>query len=121
MTPIINQLSNALTGYDRTSYYFDREFQRSNNVYPDNLRCNALQPHSKWHESAANGLIDLLLFCADTKNIIDGGTLIVNANDYDDATIIHQNISKLNPYETVSNIEDNDIECDENMNFYIVY
>jgi hypothetical protein len=84
LTPIINGLANTITGYDRLSYSQDNEFQNSyRNIYPDSIRCNILQPHSKWHASSANALIDLLLLSSDGKHIIDGGTLVVEQKERD--------------------------------------
>ena len=54
----VNKLSNKLTGFKR---WEDIRFQKSKHVYPGDGLCNIEQPHSKWHEIAANVLVDIAL------------------------------------------------------------
>jgi len=73
LMPEISKLANKLTGYDRSS---DLEFQYSLEVYPGGFDCNAHVPHAKWHQMAANMLVDLSFLANDAFRVLTGGTLL---------------------------------------------
>jgi len=57
LIPSVNHLANRLTGF----HHADASYQESEAVYPGHEWCRVKHtaPHSKWHECAANGLMDL--------------------------------------------------------------
>eukprot|EP00462_Mataza_sp_D1_P019372 CAMPEP_0175127334 /NCGR_PEP_ID=MMETSP0087-20121206/4333_1 /TAXON_ID=136419 /ORGANISM="Unknown Unknown, Strain D1" /LENGTH=415 /DNA_ID=CAMNT_0016409309 /DNA_START=128 /DNA_END=1375 /DNA_ORIENTATION=- len=59
LMPWVNKFANFLTGFVHT----DSDFQNAKNVYPGDSKCRVEQPHSKWHEESANGLLDLVFLC----------------------------------------------------------
>jgi hypothetical protein len=61
-------LSFPNSGYPIT----DEDFQNAVNVYPGEGKCRVEQPHSKWHEASANGLLDLLLLADDMQTVFEG-------------------------------------------------
>ena len=56
LMPHFNWLMNKLTGFE----YSDSDLQNAVNVYPGDKCCRMEQPHAKWHEEAANGLLDFI-------------------------------------------------------------
>ena len=54
--PDFNELMNKLTGFTHT----DSSLQDGHNIYPGDTWCRKQQPHSKWHEQSASGLLDLM-------------------------------------------------------------
>jgi hypothetical protein len=61
-----------MTGFDRSK---GLALQLSKNAYPGDIRCNRRQPHSKWHEIAANGLADVALAANSVNRLLAGGSL----------------------------------------------
>jgi hypothetical protein len=59
----VNLACNAITGFTQTSP--DVTFGR--NLYPGQHTCRTTSPHALWHESSANGLLELTML-ADTLN-----------------------------------------------------
>jgi hypothetical protein len=72
VTPLVNALSNAVTGFNRSR---GLNLQLSQNAYPGDIRCNRRQPHSKWHEIAANGLVDVAFAANSVNRLLAGGSL----------------------------------------------
>ena len=72
VTPLINALSNAMTGFNRAG---SLNLQLSRNTYPGDRRCNRRQAHSKWHEISVNGLVDIALTAKNMNRILAGGSL----------------------------------------------
>jgi hypothetical protein len=57
--PVVNHFLNSMTGFDRSS---DPNVQKVVDTYPGDIECRiGLSPHAKWHEIAANGLVDLVI------------------------------------------------------------
>jgi hypothetical protein len=70
--PAVNKLGNLLTGFDRNN---DPNFQKARHVYPGDWHCRINQPHSKWHEAAANGVVDVVLLADAGAKVIGGEQL----------------------------------------------
>ena len=66
--PFVNRVINFITGFNHP----DKNVQNSINIYPGDDRCRVEEPHSKWHEESANGLLDLM-FLADYLHEITMG------------------------------------------------
>jgi len=67
LLPSVNRIADFLTGFPRT----DPAMIHSKNVYPGDERCRKQQPHSKWHEESANGLLDLMYLLNFQRGLID--------------------------------------------------
>ena len=65
--PGLNKVANLLTGFKHA----DADQQRCERVYAADDRCRKLDvaPHAKWHESSANGLLDLALLADDVHKL----------------------------------------------------
>ena len=74
LLPAVNGFANVLTGFKRKST--DPNFQKSRNVYPGAHKCNSKHPHSLWHESSANGLVDIIFLSNEVREIMGGKTLV---------------------------------------------
>ena len=61
-----------MTGFNRAG---SLSLQLSQNAYPGDSRCNRRQPHSKWHEIAANGLVDVALTANSLNRLLSGKSL----------------------------------------------
>lgn len=72
VTPFVNALSNVITGFNRSG---SPNLQFSRNAYPGDNRCNRRHPHSKWHEIAANGLVDVALTAKSLNKLLAGESL----------------------------------------------
>ena len=66
--PTLMSLFNFITGYN----HVDQQFQNAEDVYPGDKTCR-LQPHAKWHEVSANGLMDLAFFVDCARSSVTGG------------------------------------------------
>jgi len=55
LMPYINSFANLFTGLK----HFTPSIQNAKNVYPGDKKCRTIGTHSKWHEEAANGLVDV--------------------------------------------------------------
>jgi len=53
----VNQIADWLTSFPT----LDPDLPAGYGTYPGDLRCNPVEPHSKWHVQSANGLMDLML------------------------------------------------------------
>jgi len=73
MTAVVNKIANQMTGFNREEA--DPDFQFSYNVYPGDGICSVEQPHSKWHEESANGLVDVALLTNSGLKAMNGGEL----------------------------------------------
>lgn len=68
--PFINKLANMLTGYKQPS----KDVQDGVNVYPGDQECRVgTSPHTKWHEAAGTGLLDLMHLADDMNRILRKG------------------------------------------------
>lgn len=68
LTVAVNGIANSFT-----RYYREPAIQATLGVYPGDLRCRlAAYPHSKWHENAANGLIDVVYLGRDIDLVLRG-------------------------------------------------
>lgn len=67
LMPMVNKVANLLTGFAHA----DADQQRCERVYAADDRCRKLDvaPHAKWHESSANGLLDLALLADDVHKL----------------------------------------------------
>ncbi|EGB09438.1 hypothetical protein AURANDRAFT_63034 [Aureococcus anophagefferens] len=67
LMPMVNKVANLLTGFKHA----DADQQRCERVYAADDRCRKLDvaPHAKWHESSANGLLDLALLADDVHKL----------------------------------------------------
>ncbi|KAH8067954.1 hypothetical protein JL721_7173 [Aureococcus anophagefferens] len=67
LMPMVNKVANLLTGFAHA----DADQQRCERVYAADDRCRKLDvaPHAKWHESSANGLLDLALLADDVRKL----------------------------------------------------
>ena len=54
--PDFNRVMNKLTGFTQP----DASLEYGDNIYPGDSWCRKEQPHSKWHEESASGLLDLM-------------------------------------------------------------
>ena len=64
--PYVNMVADALTGYKHAD-----DVRRSRGVYPGDDTCReGPSPHAKWHEQAAQGLIDLMFLMDDASRVI---------------------------------------------------
>ena len=59
--PYFNSFVNSITGY----HHSDANLQENYDVYPGDFWCRKQQPHAKWHEESANGLLDLVFLADD--------------------------------------------------------
>lgn len=66
LMPAVNTLTNFLTGFKHA----EQSIQKCENVYPGDELCRVQQPHSKWHEESANGLLDLMFLCDDMRSLM---------------------------------------------------
>ena len=67
LMPGLNRVANLVTGFKHA----DADQQRCERVYAADDRCRKLDvaPHAKWHESSANGLLDLALLADDVHKL----------------------------------------------------
>lgn len=65
--PIFNMLCNAMNGFPHA----DKDVQAGRNVYPGDKACRVgMSPHTKWHEEAGNGLLDLMFLAEEVDRVI---------------------------------------------------
>ena len=68
--PFVNKLANMLTGYRQPS----KDVQNGINVYPGDANCRVgTSPHTKWHEAAGTGLLDLMHLADDMNRLLQDG------------------------------------------------
>lgn len=67
LMPSVNALANWLTDFP----VLDDNLQNATNIYPGDVRCNNIEPHSKWHVQSANGLMDLMLLADDMYRLTE--------------------------------------------------
>jgi hypothetical protein len=71
--PKLNKLCNLLNHYDFSD---DLAVQKAFRVYPGDRACRKQEPHSKWHEESANGLVDFAFLSDDVAKVIGKGAQI---------------------------------------------
>lgn len=65
--PVVNMIANAMNGFPHP----DKDVQAAYGVYPGDTTCRiSLSPHSKWHEQAGNGLLDLMFLTDDVNRLL---------------------------------------------------
>lgn len=67
LLPTVNKIADFLTGFPQ----LDPDMINSKNVYPGDERCRKQEPHSKWHEESANGLLDLMYLLDFQRGLVD--------------------------------------------------
>lgn len=65
--PVLMSLFNFISGFDHA----DEAFQNGQGVYPGDEQCR-LQPHAKWHEVSASGLLDLAFTADCFRTVVTG-------------------------------------------------
>ena len=68
LQPFVNVIADRATGYEHPM-----RVKTGKDIYPGSSVCRKQEPHSKWHEQAAAGLIDLFYLTDDVNNLLQGG------------------------------------------------
>ena len=80
--PLINDVCNGLTGFDRTTV--DPQWQQARNVYPGDFFCRLTEGHTKWHELSGNAFLDTVFVGNAAASVIKGESLRRSADQEDD-------------------------------------
>ncbi len=65
LIPVINGFANTLNDYPM----YDEDLQNGRNLFPGDTGCNNYNPHSKWHQQSAAGLLDLMFVADDMRKL----------------------------------------------------
>lgn len=69
ITGLINGRANSINSFT----YFEQSFQDFVSVYPGDFWCNPQEPHPKWHQQGAVGLLDLMYLADEMHRIFQEG------------------------------------------------